>query len=77
MATVVTCETCGSTDFDLHDYCSIMVLSPERALFTLECPKCGTKVTTLSPIPQDMRSGIVAAARKMNAGMGGYETSNR
>jgi hypothetical protein len=54
-----------------------MVLSSERALFTLKCPKCGTKVTTLSPIPQDMRSGIAAAARKMNAGMGGCETSNR
>lgn len=70
MSVAVTCKVCGSTNFDLHDYDSMMVLSREVALFTLRCPDCGASVTAPCAIPEDLLPAIEETARRIGAGMG-------
>lgn len=45
------CPSCGCGTFDMARYRAIMVLGPETALFTLDCPKCGAQVQLLRAIP--------------------------
>lgn len=66
----VKCPACGSRSLDVKCYRSLMVLSPKRALFTLRCPSCGTVVSTLQPIPAELREEIRFAAIEVGAGMG-------
>ena len=76
MATIVKCPECGSTDFDLRDYESMMVLCSSLALFNLRCPHCGAEVSSVCTIPSELRDDIDFAALKMGAGMG-HETPSR
>lgn len=73
---IVTCPACGSTDFDLAAYDSMMVLGRDLALFTLTCPVCGTHVSSVCTIPAALRPDVEAAARALGAGMGGKRTSD-
>lgn len=70
MSVTVTCKGCGSTNFDLHDYESMMVLSRNLALFTLRCPDCGMLTSSVCAIPEDLHAVVDEAARKLGAGMG-------
>jgi uncharacterized Zn finger protein len=70
MAAVVKCPSCGTTDFDLLQYESMMVLSSQLALFTLRCPRCGTVVSSVCAIPDALREDIALAALEVGAGMG-------
>ena len=70
MGTVVKCARCGSTDFDLHEYETMMVLCSELALFGLRCPQCAAHVAAVCVIPQDMLEQVRAAASAVGAGMG-------
>ena len=69
-AAVISCERCGNKTFDLTKYRSIMLVSSEKALFTLDCPRCGSKVTALCAIPDSLRSRILQGAAEVDAGMG-------
>lgn len=70
MATIVKCASCGSTEFDLHEFDTMMVLCSELALFGLRCPYCGTQVAAVCVIPQDMQQLVYDCAHKVGAGMG-------
>ena len=70
MGTLVKCARCGSTEFDLHEFDSMMVLSNELALFGLRCPYCSAHVHAVCVIPLDMRGQVKAAALEVGAGMG-------
>ncbi|RDB56884.1 UDP-N-acetylmuramoylalanyl-D-glutamate--2,6-diaminopimelate ligase [Senegalimassilia anaerobia] len=49
-------------------YRAIMVLGPETALFTLDCPKCGAQVQLLRAIPGALREEVRASAQQVGAG---------
>ena len=70
MADFVNCPQCGSSALNLHRYESMIVVTPEYALFTVRCPQCDTSVSSLRPIPQDMRDEVQFAAIEVGAGMG-------
>lgn len=70
MATIVKCASCGSTEFDLHEFDTMMVLCPELALFGLRCPYCGAQVAAVCVIPQDMQQLVLESALEVGAGMG-------
>lgn len=71
MHTALRCRVCGSTDFDVHRYESMLVLSYRTALFSLRCPVCGNLVTSVCLIPEDMEDFVQNQARELGAGMGG------
>lgn len=67
---VVACEKCGNTAFDLTKYRSMMLVSHDKALFTLSCPRCGATVSALCPIPEALRQRVREGAAEVHAGMG-------
>lgn len=70
MGTIVKCARCSSTEFDLHDFETMMVLCEQLALFTLRCPYCGSHVAAVCVIPEDMLPMVRSAALEVGAGMG-------
>ncbi len=66
----LACPSCGARDLDLHDYESMMVLRENLALFSLRCPHCAAAVSSLQPVPADMREEVLFAAIEVGAGMG-------
>ena len=70
MGTIVKCAQCGSTDFDLHDYDTMMVLCSELALFGLHCAECGANIAAVCVIPPDMHELVRRRAAEVGAGMG-------
>lgn len=70
MGTIVKCACCGSTEFDLHDFDTMMVLCSELALFGLHCPHCSTHVAAVCAIPHDMLGLVYEYALEVGAGMG-------
>lgn len=70
METQFACPHCNKALLDVHDYESMIVITPDYALFTRTCPSCKTRVSTLRPIPDDMRDEILYAAIEVDAGMG-------
>lgn len=65
----VTCPACGARDLDLCHYNSLMVLKPNFALFTLHCPHCGTNVSAMHCIPEELRDEVYFAAIETDSGM--------
>lgn len=70
MSSEVTCPACGAADFDVCLYEAMMVVRADLALFTLKCPHCGAKVSSLQPIPSQLRDEVRFAAIEVGAGMG-------
>ncbi|MBQ9069661.1 MAG: UDP-N-acetylmuramoylalanyl-D-glutamate--2,6-diaminopimelate ligase [Eggerthellaceae bacterium] len=70
MGTVVECAKCGSTEFDLREFESMMVLCDQLALFGLRCSRCRSHVFAVCVIPHELQPQIEAAAAKLGAGMG-------
>ncbi len=67
---MMVCPACGMRDLDLQSYASLLVLRPHVGLFTLECPSCQAKVTSIQAIPTELDATVSEAAKKLNAGMG-------
>lgn len=67
---IMVCPACGMRDLNLQEYVSLMVLKPRVGLFTLQCPSCQAKVSSIQPIPPELEPVITQAAQKLNAGMG-------
>lgn len=67
----LTCPSCNEPDLDLTDYESMMVLNKDTALFTLECPHCAQKISSVCTIPSHLREEVLFAALELGAGMGG------
>lgn len=70
MSQPMSCPACGEAGLDVAAYDSMMVLRPELALFSLTCPRCGAKVSSLQPIPAGLREEVRFAAIEVGAGMG-------
>ena len=66
----LTCPSCGARDLDISNYDSMMVLRADTALFTLHCGHCATKISSLQPIPPNLRDEVLFAAIEVGAGMG-------
>ncbi len=66
----IACPKCRFNRLDLSAYNSMMVLSQDSALFTLECPQCGTRLSFMHRIPPCLRGEVEYAAAKLGAGMG-------
>lgn len=67
----VVCPACGARDLDVCRYDTMLVVRHDLALFTLTCPKCGTKVSSLQRIPLQLREEVRFAAIEVGAGMMG------
>ena len=67
---MLVCPSCGMRDLNLHDYVSLLVLKPRVGLFTLQCPSCQSKVSSIQAIPADLEPAVTEAAQRLNAGMG-------
>ena len=70
MGANMNCPNCQAIDLDIHGYESMIVVTPDCALFTVRCPHCGTRVSGLRAIPRDMREEVQFAAIEVGAGMG-------
>lgn len=70
METQFACPHCNSAIIDIHDYESMIVITPDYALFSNTCPHCKTRMSTLRPIPKDMLDEVLYAAIEVDAGMG-------
>lgn len=69
----VTCPRCGADDIDVRAFDSMMVLRTDVALYSLTCPHCAAKLSSLGAIPPSLREEVVFAAIELGAGMGAHE----
>ncbi len=67
---MMICPGCGVRDLNLLNYTSLMVIREDIGLFTLTCPNCNEKVSSIQPIPIELFPEVEEAAIKVNAGMG-------
>lgn len=66
----LSCPACHARGLDVRSYESMMVLHPNIALFTVRCPSCDTRVSSLQPIPASLRDEVDFAAIELHAKMG-------
>jgi Zn finger protein HypA/HybF involved in hydrogenase expression len=64
------CPACGKAALDLTKYRSMMVVSADKALFHLTCPRCGSHSVSLYAIPVPLLQVVRSAAVELGAGMG-------
>ena len=64
------CPSCGERNLDVCTYDTMMVLSSDVALFTLRCPGCGARLSSVQTIPLALREEVRFAAIEVGAGMG-------
>jgi hypothetical protein len=48
----------------------MIVIARDCALFTMRCPSCGSRVTSIQAIPAELHQTVLDAARSVGAGMG-------
>ena len=48
----------------------MMVVSADKALFRLSCPRCGSSTVAIYPIPVNLLEMVRHAAVELGAGMG-------
>lgn len=70
MTTFVSCPACQFERVSVCSYDSMMMLKADTALFSLRCPECGARISTLQTIPDQLHDEIVLAAAESGAGMG-------
>ena len=69
-ASELVCPHCGCAALSLTDYESMIVIGQGHALFTVTCPDCATRVSTVRPIPDELHDEVQFAAIEVGAGMG-------
>ena len=47
-----------------------MVLRRDLGLFTIDCPDCGAKISSIQTIPDSLHEEVYRAAAEVHAGMG-------
>ena len=70
MGEQLQCPQCGSAQIDVCNYESMIVISQTHALFTVRCPQCSAKVSTVQTIPPELYDDVRSAASEVGAGMG-------
>ncbi|MCI9627816.1 MAG: UDP-N-acetylmuramoylalanyl-D-glutamate--2,6-diaminopimelate ligase [Eggerthellaceae bacterium] len=68
--TTMVCPSCGLSTLNLFEYSSLMALRQDLGLFTVECPNCQSKISSIQPIPLQLQKEVVRVANEVNAGMG-------
>ena len=66
----MACPSCGEGTLNLFEYSSLMALKADLGLFTIECPNCKAKISSIHPIPAPLLSEVARAAEQVGAGMG-------
>ncbi len=66
----ILCPSCGLGELDLLDYVSLMVIRQGLGLFTVSCPHCKSKISSIQTIPASLTNEVELAAKKVGAGMG-------
>lgn len=67
---MLDCPSCGVRDLNLLNYTALMVIRADLGLFTLTCPNCSQKISSIQPIPDELHEEIREAAAEIGAGMG-------
>ena len=67
---MLDCPACGVRDLNLLNYTGLMVIRSDLGLFTLTCPNCSQKISSIQPIPEELASEVREAAAEIGAGMG-------
>ncbi len=75
MSQTITCPACGASDLDVCCYDSMMVVRADLAMFTLRCPSCGAKVSSMQTIPSQLREEVPVRPHRGGRGHGPRVTS--
>lgn len=67
MVQTLACPSCSAAQLDVRSSDSIMALKADLALFSLRCPTCGTRISSIQPIPESLRAELHAAAVEVGA----------
>lgn len=67
MVQTLACPSCSASHLDVRSSDSVMALKADLALFTLRCPTCGTRISSIQPIPDNLRAELRAAAVELGA----------
>lgn len=67
---MLVCPRCGMRDLNLLNYSSLMVVRQDLGLFTIVCPNCSERVTSIQAVPDELACEIELAATEIGAGMG-------
>ena len=67
---ILDCPSCGMHDLNLLNYSALMVIRNGLGLFTLTCPNCSNKISSIQPIPPELSEEVEQVAREIGAGMG-------
>ncbi len=65
---MLVCPKCGLRDVNLLNYVSLMVIRKDLGLFTVECPNCSERVSSLQAIPTELEDEIKEVAAEIGAG---------
>lgn len=67
---MLDCPSCGMRDLNLLNYSALMVIRNDLGLFTMTCPNCSQKVSSIQPIPPELAEEVMEVAAEIGAGMG-------
>ncbi len=67
MVQALACPACSAARLNVLDCDSMMALNASVALFSLRCPTCGTRVSSIQPIPVELRAELCDAAIRTGA----------
>lgn len=69
---MMNCPNCGMRNLNLLNYSGLMVIRPDLGLFTIDCPNCNEKLSSIQPIPEILHEEVIQIADSIGAGMGRY-----
>lgn len=67
---MLDCPACGVRDLNLLNYSALMVIRDDLGLFTLTCPNCNQKISSIQPIPDELMEEVQEVAAEIGCGMG-------
>lgn len=67
---MLICPNCGKRDLNLLNYSALMAVRDDLGLFTLTCPNCNEKVSSIQPIPEELMPELQEVADALGCGMG-------
>ena len=67
---MLICPSCGRRDLNLLNYSGLMMIREDLALFTMDCPNCNEKVSSIQAIPPMLQEEVRTVAAEIGAGMG-------
>ena len=68
---MMVCPNCGMRDLNLLNYSGLMLIRKDLGLFTMDCPNCNEKVSSVQALPKELEEEVRSVALELGAGMGG------